>query len=106
MREGAESIFCGLDWRKASSSFFGKGKMAPGHQGQSWAGLARAEPPPTGKVETEPPSPCKGKWLSGSVGSTVRTPGGGGTFLPLALMVTDSRPSREVGPGEQEVGSC
>lgn len=38
---------------------------APGHQGQGWAGLARAEPPPTGKVETEPPSPCRGKWLSG-----------------------------------------
>lgn len=50
---------------------------APGHQGQGWAGLARAEPPPTGKVETEPPSPCRGKWLSGSVGSTVKTRGGG-----------------------------
>lgn len=27
MREGAENIFCGLDWRKASSFFPGKGRV-------------------------------------------------------------------------------
>lgn len=40
---------------------------ALGRQGQGWTGLARAEPPPTEKVETEPSSPCRGMWLGGSV---------------------------------------